>query len=68
MRPGLRGPNAGDSLRRRWQVQTFEINAEFDPVNGGGFGELQRGTVWVQFCLFDGQENFINSYRWALAR
>ena len=51
-----------------WRIQTFEINTEFDEANGGGHGTLRRGTVWVQFCLFDGEGNFINSYRWALAR
>ena len=42
-----------------WRTDTFEINTEDQ-----GKGELRRGVAWVQFCLFDGQENFIYEYRW----
>ena len=43
---------------------TFPINTNFDPENGGGFGQLQRGGwAWVQFCLIDGQGNFTSSMK-----
>ncbi|HWC12307.1 MAG TPA: hypothetical protein VG455_13930 [Acidimicrobiales bacterium] len=42
-----------------YHTDTFEINTEEQ-----GFGTLRRGVVWLQFCLFDGQGNFINVYGW----
>ena len=47
-----------------WQTDTFMINTDPDMVGQAGKGELRRGVAWVQFCLFDGQGNFINEYRW----
>ena len=43
----------------RYHLQTFTIDTQ-----GPGFGALQRGVVWVQFCLFDGQNTFVNVYGW----
>jgi hypothetical protein len=48
-----------------WHTQPFRISTDFDPVNGGGFGALAHGQAWVQFCLFDGQGNFVSVGRWA---
>lgn len=45
-----------------YHTDTFVINTEVDPIGNQGFGSLQRGVVWLQFCLFDGQGNFINVY------
>ena len=52
----------------KWHTQKFEINTAQDLVGGQGYGALQEGDVWVQFCLFDGQENFIYDYEWVHAR
>jgi len=48
-------------------VDTFQINTQFDPVNGGGFGTLRTGKVWVQFCLMDGAGNFLSNSAWVQA-
>ncbi len=41
-----------------WQVDTFTIDTEEQ-----GFGELQQGQAWVQFCLI-GESTFISESRW----
>lgn len=52
----------------RWRTDTFEINTDPDPyLNGwGGHGELTKGQVWVQICLYDG-ENIVWPARWTMA-
>jgi len=41
--------------------QTFMINTQEDPItHTHPFGHLVNGQVWVQFCLDDGQGNFIS--------
>jgi hypothetical protein len=45
--------------------QVFKINTDKDPFTGAkGFGTLKPGFAWVQFCLFDGQANFVSVSRW----
>ena len=46
-----------------WQTESFEINTDLDPLNGGGFGEFVPGQAWVQFCLI-GEDVFLSSSRW----
>jgi hypothetical protein len=41
-----------------WHVDTFTIDTEEQ-----GFGELQPGQAWVQFCLI-GESTFISESRW----
>jgi hypothetical protein len=52
----------------QWHTQKFEINTDQDVVGGQGYGAFQKGDVWVQFCLFDGEGNFIYDYDWVHAR
>ena len=46
----------------KWHTDTFEIHAEEQ-----GFGELQNGQAWVQFCLI-GESTFISESRWVAVR
>jgi hypothetical protein len=44
----------------QWHTQTFTVShAEY------GFGELQAGQAYVQFCLFGGDGTFVFSMRFA---
>jgi hypothetical protein len=52
----------------RSHTQKFEINTQIDGIGNQGYGAFQKGDVWVQFCLFDGQGNFIYDYEWVHAR
>ena len=46
----------------RWHVGTYTIDTEEQ-----GFGELQEGQAWVQFCLV-GEQAFISQSRWVSVR
>ena len=46
----------------RWHRGTFDIDTAEQ-----GFGELQKGQAWVQFCLI-GENTFISESRWVAVR
>jgi hypothetical protein len=46
----------------RWHTGTFDIDTQEQ-----GFGELQEGQAWVQFCLI-GENTFISESRWVAVR
>jgi hypothetical protein len=46
----------------KWHTDTFQIDTAEQ-----GFGELQRGQAWVQFCLI-GENTFISEARWVAVR
>lgn len=43
-----------------WHVDTFTVSHE-----EYGFGQLQPGQAYVQFCLFGGDGTFVFSMRFA---
>jgi hypothetical protein len=45
-----------------WHTDSFVIDTEEQ-----GFGELQDGQAWVQFCLV-GENTFISKSRWVAVR
>jgi hypothetical protein len=53
-------PTASVVCDGQWHTQTFTVShAEY------GFGELQAGQAYVQFCLFGGDGTFVFSMRFA---
>lgn len=48
-----------------WHVDQFNVDTDFDPENGGGFGTMVPGQAWVQFCLIgDNFSFFLSKTRW----
>jgi hypothetical protein len=43
--------------------QTFTVDTQEQ-----GFGELEKGQAWVQFCLFGGDGQFASAQRFAAVR
>jgi hypothetical protein len=46
----------------KWHTGTFVIDTKEQ-----GFGELQKGQAWVQFCLI-GENTFLSESRWVHVR
>jgi hypothetical protein len=46
----------------KWHTGTFQIDTAEQ-----GFGELEQGQAWVQFCLI-GENTFISKSRWVSVR
>ena len=46
----------------RWHTGTFQID-----TTEQGFGELERGQAWVQFCMY-GERTAISESRWTHVR
>jgi hypothetical protein len=53
-------PTADVTCDGQWHVGTFTVSHE-----EYGFGELQQGQAYVQFCLFGGDGTFVFSMRFA---
>ena len=47
----------------KWHVDTFTVNQEEQ-----GFGELEQGQAYVQFCLFGGDGAFVFSMKFAVVQ
>ena len=46
----------------RWKTGTFQVD-----LSEYGFGSLQKGQAWVQFCLI-GESTFLSESRWVAVR
>lgn len=58
----LQSHPTGFTCDGEWHTGTFEIDTAEQ-----GWGELQAGQAWVQFCLI-GESTFISESRWVAVR
>jgi hypothetical protein len=56
-------PGEAFSCDGEWHTQTFTVDTQEQ-----GFGELEQGQAWVQFCLFGGDGQFASAQRFAAVR